>query len=97
MTCIELFIWLGSGVIIVPLLGFLKRLPAVGPMADQWAWILAPLLAAVLPQIATALSPYCGKVDPALWFVIYTALAYLVSQIIYYVNRKFGVSAAIGL
>jgi hypothetical protein len=92
MDCISFFVWVGSGVLIVPLLAILKQLPGIGDVVQQWAWILAPLLAAVLPQIAAALSPYCGTIDPALWALIYCALTYLTSQVLYWIAKKFGVN-----
>jgi hypothetical protein len=97
MDCVSFWVWLASGVVIVPLIGFLKKLPSVGPIFEQWAWLLAPMLAAIFPQVATALTPYCAKIDPLLWSVIMAALAYLVSQIVYWVNKKTGASKALGL
>lgn len=92
MSCIDLLTWVGSGLLIVPLLAILKGLPGVGAVVQEWAWLVAPMLAALLPQIAAALSPMCAKVDPALWFVIYTALAYLVSQLVYWLSKKAGLN-----
>lgn len=90
-TCVEFWIWFGSGVVIVPLLQLLKKLPSVGPIVEQWAWLLAPMLAAVLPQIANAVSPFCAAIDPVLWIAIYAGLSYLVSQLLYWLGVKFGV------
>jgi|WetSurMetagenome_2_1015567.scaffolds.fasta_scaffold343370_1 hypothetical protein len=95
MTCIELLVWVGSGILIVPLLAILKAIPGqVGQFFQDSAWLMAGLLALILPQIATALTPYCGQIDPALWVVVYTALAYLVSQAVWWINKKLGISDA---
>jgi hypothetical protein len=91
MDCLSFWAWFGSGIVIVPLLALLKLLPTIGTIIKEWAWLIAPLLAALLPQIANMLSSYCAVIDPALWFVIYTALAYLVSQVVFYVQKRFGV------
>jgi hypothetical protein len=91
MTCVEFWVWLGSGVVIVPLLAWLKTLPRVGAIFEQWAWIVAPLLAAVLPQVASLVQPYCAKLDPLLWTAIYAGLSYLVSQLLYWLAKKSGV------
>jgi hypothetical protein len=91
MTCLEFWAWFGSGILIVPLLAILKGLPTIGAVVKEWAWIIAPMLAALLPQIASALSPTCAKIDPALWVVVYTALAYLVSQLLFWLATKFGI------
>ena len=87
MTCIELVVWLGSGVVLVPLLQLLKKLPSVGPLVETYAWLLAPVLAAILPQIAALLEPMCAKVDPLAWAVVYAALVYTTSQIVYYLSK----------
>jgi hypothetical protein len=88
MQCIDFVVWIGSGVILVPLLQLLKKLPSVGPVIEQYAWLLAPVLAAILPQLAALLEPMCAKVDPLLWAVVYAALTYLVSQIVYWVSKR---------
>ncbi len=93
MTCLEFAVWFGSGVLIVPLMELLKKLPKVGPIFGSWAWLLAPLLAAILPQIAALAPPVCAVIDPALWAVVYMALAYLVSQILYWLTKKSGIVA----
>lgn len=97
MDCVQFVAWFGTGVFIVPLLGFLKRLPTVGPVIEAWAWLAAPLLAALAPVVAQALKPYCGVIDPALWQLIYLALAYLVSQLVFWLNKRLGVSQKFGL
>lgn len=89
-TCIEWFSWLASGVVLVPLLAWLKTVPKIGAVIEQYAWLIAPLLAALLPQIAHALQSYCAVVDPLAWAVIYTALVYFASQIVYWVAKKAG-------
>lgn len=93
MDCISFIVWVGSGVFLVPLLQWLKKLPSIGPIVEQWAWILAPLLAAVVPVIAESLKPYCAIIDPQLWVFLYAALVYLVSQIVYYIAKKTAVIA----
>jgi hypothetical protein len=88
MTCVEFWVWFGSGVVIVPLLGWLKGLPKIGAVVAQWAWLLAPALSAILPQIAEIVQPHCASVDPLLWSAIYAALTYLVSQLVFWVNKQ---------
>lgn len=92
MDCVQFMVWLGSGVVIVPLLALMKQLPVVGPVIDEWAWILAPLLALILPKLATYGTAYCGLIDAKLWALIYAALAYLVSQLLYWLAKKWGVN-----
>lgn len=91
MDCISFWAWAGSGVVIVPLLAWAKSLGTVGPIIKEWAWILAPMLAALLPQIASVFTPYCAVIDPLLWATIMAALAYLVSQVLYWTGKKAGV------
>jgi hypothetical protein len=90
LTCVEWFVWLGSGVVVVPLLQWLKKLPRVGAYVDRLAWLAAPLLSAILPQLASALTPYCAKIDPLGWAAILTGMTYLVSQIVYWVSKETG-------
>jgi hypothetical protein len=87
MACVELMVWMGSGVALVPLLQLLKQLPKVGAIIGQYAWLLTPVIAAILPQLAALASPMCAKIDPLLWAVIYAALTYLVSQVVYYLSK----------
>ena len=90
-TCVEWFVWLASGVFIVPLLELLKKVPTVGPVVAQLAWIIAPLLAVLAPVIAEAGTAQCPKVDPLLWIMAYTGLTYLFSQVTYWLAKKAGV------
>ena len=97
MNCIEFWAWFGSGVVLVPLLAWLKSFPKVGEFIDKNAWIVAPMLAALLPQIAQFFTEYCAVIDPKLWAVIMAGLTYLVSQVLYWTNKKLGISTKLGL
>lgn len=94
-TCVEFWVWLGSGIVIVPLLVWLKTLPKVGEIVETNAWVIAPLLAAVLPQIAQKLTPYCAVIDPVAWVAIYAGLTYLVSQIVYHISKRVGAKVGV--
>jgi hypothetical protein len=91
MSCIEFVVWFSSGVFLVPLLVILKQLPKIGEYVKQWAWLIAPLLAALLPQIGDALLPHCAKIDAPMWALIYMSLTYLTSQLLYWLVKKFGI------
>ena len=91
MDCVSFWVWVASGVAIVPLLAFLKKLPEpVGPIVSQAAWLLAPLLAAVAPVLAQWGTGYCGAIDPNLWTIMYLSVSYLVSQLVYWLGKKYG-------
>ena len=91
MDCISFWVWIASGVVIVPLMAWLKTLPQVGAIVEQWAFLIAPLLSALAPVIASAASPLCGKIDPLAWTFIYAGAVYLISQIVYWTTKKAGV------
>ena len=88
MSCISFFVFIASGVFIVPLLQFLKTLPKVGAFIAQWAVFIAPLLSALAPVIAQAATPYCAVVDPLLWTFLYAGAVYLVSQLTYWLSKR---------
>lgn len=88
-TCVSFWALVATGAFIVPLLGLLKNLKIIGPIVEQWAWLLAPLLSALAPAVAAAATPYCAKVNPWLWIAAYAGLVYLVSQLVYWINRNF--------
>lgn len=90
MDCISFWVWIGSGVFIVPLLAFLKALPGVGVYVERYAMWVAPILAALAPQIAQVFTGYCAVIDPALWAFIYAGAVYLVSQLAYWASKKAG-------
>jgi hypothetical protein len=90
LTCVQWFEWLATGIVIVPLLAWLKTLPNVGTFIEKYAGFFAPFLAFLLPQIAKWLSPYCAVIDPLAWAAILTAATYLVSQILYYTAKWIG-------
>ena len=87
-TCVEFWIWFAGGVFIVPLIEWLKTLPKVGPILAQWAWLLAPMLSALVPAIASAATPLCGKIDPLLWIALYAGITYLINQLVYWIGKK---------
>lgn len=92
MDCISFWVWVASGVFIVPLLAFLKALPRVGVYVERWAMWIAPVLAALAPQIAQAMTGYCAVIDPALWAFLYAGAVYLVSQLAYWAAKQAGVN-----
>jgi len=87
-TCVSFWAWVATGAFVVPLMQWLKKLPRVGPVLDAWAWLVAPMLSTIAPAIATAASPYCGRIDPWAWVALYGGFVYLVSQIAYWVGKK---------
>ena len=92
MDCVSFWTWLGSGVVIVPLLALLKQLPKIGQLVERWAMFIAPLLAALVSVIAAEATPYCAKIDPLLWTAAFAGLTYLVSQVLYWLFKKTGVN-----
>jgi len=86
--CVPFWAWVATGVFIVPLLQWLKLLPRVGEYVKEWAWLLAPLLSAVAPVVAERMTQYCDKIDPLLWVCLYSAVAYLLSQLVYWLSKK---------
>jgi hypothetical protein len=88
MDCVPFWTWVASGVFIVPLLGWLKTLPKVGPVIEQWAFLVAQILAVLAPVVANAATPYCAKIDPLVWTGAYAFVAYAVSQLVFWVNKR---------
>lgn len=92
-TCVSFFVWLATGVFIVPLLEVLKKLPKVGSIIAQLAFVLAPILAVLAPVIADLATAQCSKINPALWVVAYAGITYLFSQLTYWLGKKSGIVA----
>jgi hypothetical protein len=90
MDCLSFWAFIAAGSFVVPLLQFLKALPKVGPVVEQWAFLVAPLLSALAPAIAQAAMPLCQVLDPLLWTAIYALATYAISQIVYQVGKKSG-------
>jgi hypothetical protein len=82
---------IGTGIFIVPLLQWLKRLPEPwGSTINNWAWLWAPLLNALAPIISQLVLQRWPVVDAWAWIALYAGLAYLVNQITYWLARKAG-------
>jgi hypothetical protein len=90
MDCISFVVFIGGGAAIVPFLEWLKRWPRVGAVVEQWAFLLAPMLAALVPVIAEAATPLCYKVDPNLWLAAYYGLTFLATYLTYRIGKMSG-------
>jgi len=92
MNCVDVLALVASGVLIVPLLTLLKLLPKVGAFVEQWAMWIAPLLSALAPLVAQALSPMCAKIEPGLWLGMYWLATYAISQMTYWLGKQAGIN-----
>jgi hypothetical protein len=90
MDCVSVVVFIGSGAAIVPLLEWLKKLPRIGEIVNQWAFLLAPMLAALVPVIAEATTPLCYKIDANLWLAAYYGITFLVTYLTYRIGKMTG-------
>ena len=87
-TCVEWWQIVASGVFVVPLLQWLKTLPRIGPIVEQWAAFLAMILPGLFAAVASAATGYCDRVDPILWIAVFAGGTYLINQIVYHLGKK---------
>ncbi len=87
-TCIQWWEIVASGVLVVPLLQWLKTLPKIGPFVEQWAMFLAMILPGLFAAIASAATGYCDQVDPILWIAVLAGATYLINQLVYWIGKK---------
>ena len=86
-TCVEWWQLVGSGILVVPLLQLLKKLPVIGTFVGDWSAFLAMVLPGLMTAIAQSVTPYCERIDPLVWIALFAGGSYLIGQLTYWLSK----------